>query len=342
MKPALFFPPEWYPQSAVQLTWPHEGTDWSDMLDEVLPCFVNIAIEVLKREKLLIVCQDAAAVRASLGAVNTSNLYLYEFPSNDTWARDHGAISVFVDRQPCILDFTFNAWGMKFPANFDNQLTFALYGAQAFSPDVAYENCMPFVLEGGSLESDGAGTLLTTTECLLSVNRNDSLTKEEIESYLKERFGLQRVLWLESGFLEGDDTDSHIDTLARFCDAETIAYVEPGEDPEDIHFEELTLMEAELKALRTLDDQPYRLIGLPMAEPVFFEGDRLPATYANFLIINDAVLVPIYGSPKDEVALKQLQLAFPDREIVGIFCLPLLKQHGSLHCVTMQFPEAFV
>jgi len=340
--PACFFPPEWFPQSAVQLTWPHEGTDWSDMLDEVLPCFVNIAREVLKREKLIVVCSNAGQVRASLGAVNEANLYLYEFPSNDTWARDHGAISVFVDGKPVVLDFTFNAWGMKFPASFDNQLTFSLYGAQAFSPEVAYENCMPFVLEGGSLESDGEGTLLMTTECLLSVNRNDSLSKEEIESYLKERFGLKQVLWLESGFLEGDDTDSHIDTLARFCDPETIAYVQPGEDPEDLHFEELTQMEAELKTFRTLDDKPYRLIGLPMADPVFFDGDRLPATYANFLIINGAVLLPIYGSAKDELALKQLQLAFPDREIVGIFSLPLLKQHGSLHCVTMQFPKSFV
>lgn len=312
------------------------------MLDEVLPCFVNIAREVLQREKLLIVCPDAAEVRASLGAVNEANLFLYEFPSNDTWARDHGALSVFVDGKPCILDFTFNAWGMKFPANFDNQLNFSLYGAQAFQSVVDYENCMPFVLEGGSLETDGVGTLLTTSECLLSVNRNDSLDKAEIETYLMERFGLKRVLWLESGFLEGDDTDSHIDTLARFCDAETIAYVQPGDDPEDVHFEELSLMESELKAFRTLDGKPYRLIGLPMAEPVFFEGERLPATYANFLIINGAVLVPTYGSPMDAPALRQLQLAFPDREIVGIYCLPLLKQHGSLHCVTMQYPESFV
>lgn len=340
--PTLFFPPEWYPQSAVQLTWPHEGTDWSDMLDEVLPCFVNIAREVLKHQKLIVVCPDAAQVRASLGAVNEANLYLYEFPSNDTWARDHGAISVFVDGKPCLLDFTFNAWGMKFPSNFDNQLTFALYGAKAFQPEVAYENCMPFVLEGGSLESDGAGTLLTTSECLLSVNRNDSLDKDEIEAFLKERFGLKRVLWLDSGFLEGDDTDSHIDTLARFCDAETIAYVQPGDDPSDVHYEELLQMQAELQAFETLDGKPYRLIGLPMAEPVYFEGERLPATYANFLIINGAVLVPTYGSPKDEIALNQLQKAFPDREIVGVFCLPLLKQHGSLHCVTMQFPMSFV
>jgi len=153
---------------------------------------------------------------------------------------------------------------------------------------------------------------------------------------------LKQVLWLESGFLEGDDTDSHIDTLARFCDPETIAYVQPGEDPEDIHFEELNQMEQELHAFRTLDGKPYRLIGLPMAEPVYFEGNRLPATYANFLIINGAVLLPIYGTTKDALALKQLQLAFPDREIVGVYCLPLLKQHGSLHCVTMQFPESFV
>lgn len=338
----FFLPPEWYRQSAVQLTWPHAGTDWADMLEEVIPCFVSIAKEVLKREKLIVICSNADEIRELLGAIDASKLCVVELPSNDTWARDHGPISIFVDGKPCLFDFTFNGWGMKFPADLDNQLTFSLYGAQVFKPEVGYENCMPFVLEGGSIESDGAGTLLTTAECLLSVNRNDSLSETEIESYLKTRFGLKRILWLRNGYLAGDDTDSHIDTLARFCDTETIAYVQPSEDPQDEHFEELTLMELELQAFQTLEGKSYRLIGLPMADPVYHQGERLPATYANFLVINDAVLYPTYGSPKDELAREQLQKAFPDREIVGIYCLPLLKQHGSLHCVTMQYPEQFV
>jgi len=337
----ILFPPEWYPQSAVQLTWPHEGTDWAYMLEEVTPCFVRIAREILQRENLILVCANASAVRAQLGAVDETKLFIYELPTNDTWARDHGAISVFVDGIPCLYDFTFNAWGMKFASNLDNQLTFSLYGEKAFSPEVEYVNRMPFVLEGGSLESDGEGTLLTTAECLLSVNRNDYWGEPEIESYLKEQFGLKRVLWLRHGYLAGDDTDSHVDTLARFCDAKTIAYVAPGEE-EDEHTEELRQMEEELQSFQTLSGEPYRLIALPMADPVYHNEERVPATYANFLILNKAVLLPFYGSPKDELAREKLQQAFPDREIVGIYCLPLLYQHGSLHCLTMQFPEGFV
>jgi agmatine deiminase len=340
--PTIFFPPEWYPQSAVQLTWPHAGTDWFGMLDDVVPCFVNIAREVLKREKLLVICPDAAEVSALIGDVDAGKLFFYELPSDDTWARDHGGLSVFIDGKPCLYDFTFNGWGLKFPAKQDNQLTAALYEKKAFQPEVTYINQQSFVLEGGSVESDGRGTLLTTSKCLLSVNRNETLGEAEVEAFLKEKFGLKRVLWLRNGYLAGDDTDSHVDTLARFCDEETIAYVQPGEDTGDEHFEELSRMEKELQAFRTIDGKPYRLIGLPMSDSVYYDGERLPATYANFLIINGTVLFPTYRSPKDELARQQLQATFPDREIVGIDCLPLLRQHGSLHCVTMQYPKGFV
>lgn len=210
-----------------------------------------------------------------------------------------------------------------------------------FAEGVVPLSLIPIVLEGGSIESDGQGTLLTTVECLSSPNRNEYLSKEQLEVHLKEIFGLKRILWLESGYLAGDDTDSHIDTLARFCDADTIAYVQCTEE-EDEHFAELSLMEEQLKSFRTATGQPYRLIPLPMADKVEWNGERLPATYANFLIINGAVLVPFYDSPKDEVAKAALQQAFPDREIIGINCLPLIKQHGSLHCITMQYPEGFL
>ena len=341
MENTIILPAEWYPQSAVQLTWPHVDTDWAPILDEVVPCFVAIAKEVIKREKLLIVCPDAEAVRAQLGGVDESRILFREMETNDTWARDHGGISLFDQGQPVIYDFVFNGWGMKFAANKDNLITRNLAAQHTFAADIPVINMQPFVLEGGSIESDGAGTLLATVECLASVNRNEYLQKEELEAYLKEVFGVQRILWLENGYLAGDDTDSHVDTLARFCRVDTIAYVQCT-DETDEHFEELQAMEQELQAFRQMNGEPYRLVPLPMADPVEWEEERLPATYANFLIMNGAVLVPFYDSPKDEEARKALQQVFPEREVIGINCLPLIKQHGSLHCVTMQYPEGFI
>jgi len=226
---------------------------------------------------------------------------------------------------------------MKFAANYDNQITRQLFDKEAFGIEFDYQVCLDFVLEGGSIESDGEGTLLTTAECLLSDNRNNK-SKVEIETRLKQLFGLKQVLWLHHGFLAGDDTDSHVDTLARLCSTDTIAYVK-CDVFSDEHYAELKKMELELQSFRTSNNQPYNLIPLPMADAVYVDNERLPATYANFLIINRTVLFPTYKSPKDELAKQQLQKAFPDREIVGIDCLALIKQHGSLHCVTMQYPK---
>jgi agmatine/peptidylarginine deiminase len=331
-------PAEWEPQSGVQLTWPHEGTDWAPILDEVVPCFTAIAREIARRERCLIVCQPGAqGPRPPEGP----NITVVELPANDTWARDHGPVSVFADGKPVVSDFTFNGWGMKFPADRDNLITRRLYDTGAFRSGVAY-NRFSFVLEGGSIESDGHGTLLTTEACLLSPNRND-LSKPHLEAFLRQALGLDRILWLRHGHLAGDDTDSHIDTLARLCDARTIAYVR-CDDPSDEHYEELRQMEEELRAFRTADGAPYTLIPLPMADPAYDpdDGHRLPATYANFLILNGAVLVPTYASPRDAVALGQLRQAFPGREVIGLDCRPLIRQHGSLHCVTLHYPEGFL
>lgn len=341
MENNIIWPAEWYPQSAIQLTWPHEGTDWAPILEEVIPCFVAIAREIVKREKLLIVCPDEQTVRRQLGEVDENRIIFREMETNDTWARDHGGISVFEDGKPMVYDFVFNGWGMKFPADRDNLITRKLFRLQTFAENVLPQNMQPFVLEGGSIESDGNGTLLTTVECLSSVNRNEYLQKEELEYYLKDVLGVQRILWLENGYLAGDDTDSHVDTLARFCSEDTIAYVQCT-DESDEHFDELQAMEKELQAFTQANGKPYRLIPLPLADRVDWKDERLPATYANFLILNRAVLVPFYGSPKDEVAKAVLQEVFPGREVVGINCLPLIKQHGSLHCVTMQYPEGFI
>ena len=341
MEENIIFPAEWFPQSAVQLTWPHEQTDWAPILDEVTECFVAIAREIVKREKLLIICVDETEVRSRLGDIDCNNIIFREMPTNDTWARDHGGITVLCNGKPTVYDFIFNGWGMKFAANYDNIITRTLAQTDVFCKDVNVVNMQPFVLEGGSLETDGQGTLLTTVECLASANRNEYLNKEQLEYHLKDFFGLKRILWLESGYLAGDDTDSHIDTLARFCDERTIAYVQCT-DETDEHFSELQAMEEELKDFRTTDGKPYHLIPLPMADKIMWQDERLPATYANFLIINEAVLVPFYNSNKDETAQKALQKAFPDREIIGIDCRALVKQHGSLHCVTMQYPKGVI
>ena len=345
-KPKIRMPAEWEPQSFVQLTWPHAGTDWAEMLDEVWDCFDTIAREIVKRQNLLVVCAEEEAIRERLKDLPQDRITYAQIPSNDTWARDHGGITILKNDMPIVLDFTFNGWGMKFPANLDNQITRQLFEKKIFPDNIKYKNRKNFVLEGGSIESDGKGTILTTAECLLSENRNN-LSKEEIENKLREYLGAERILWLHHGYLSGDDTDSHVDTLARFCSENTIAYVK-CDDEKDEHYSELKKMEYELKeySLHSSSPSPSErdlgrglfLIPLPMADAVYDEnGIRLPATYANFLIINDAVLMPTYNTPKDEIAFKQLQKAFPDREIVGIDCTALIKQHGSLHCVTMQY-----
>lgn len=338
---APHLPAEWHPQSGIQLTWPHAGTDWAYMLAEVQECFVNIAREIAKRELLLIVTPEPEAVEKQIAStVDMTNVRFLKCDTNDTWARDHGAITLIDNGTPSLLDFTFNGWGLKFASDLDNQITRKAVEAEALKG--RYVNRLGFVLEGGSIESDGMGTLLTTSECLLSPNRNGQLNQVEIEEYLKSTFHLQKVLWLDYGYLAGDDTDSHIDTLARFCSADTIAYVK-CEDKEDEHYEALRAMEEQLKTFRTLAEEPYRLLALPMADKMEENGERLPATYANFLIMNDAVLYPTYRQPEnDRKAGEVLQQAFPRHEIIGIDCRALIKQHGSLHCVTMQYPQGVI
>ena len=332
-----FLPAEWYPQSGVQLTWPHACTDWAYILPEVEECFIQIAHEIVQRELLLIVTPDPQAVKAAIGLrVNMENVRFLKCETNDTWARDHGAITRIDGSSPTLLDFAFNGWGLKFASGKDNLITRRAVEARALNG--RYENRLDFTLEGGSIESDGMGTLLTTSACMLSPNRNGAMNKVEIEEYLRSAFHLQRVLWLDHGYLAGDDTDSHIDTLARFCSPDTIAYVKCT-DVNDEHYEALRKMEEQLRSFRTLSGEPYRLLALPMAGEIVEAGERLPATYANFLIINGAVLYPTYHQPaNDRKAKEVLREAFPNDEIIGIDCRSLIRQHGSLHCVTMQYP----
>ena len=319
-------PAEWEPQSAVQLTWPHEATDWAPILPEITAVYEEMAREIKKREPLIIVD---------------------DIPHNDTWARDHGFITVeeTSDLRPqtsdlILLDFCFNGWGEKFEAGLDNQINKHLFDKGIVKGQ--YEPHLDFVLEGGSIESDGKGTVFTTTCCLMAPHRNQPLTQQEIEARLKEYLGAERIVWINHGSLIGDDTDGHIDTLVRICPDDTLLYTGGDDDHPD-----LARMEEELKTLRTLDGRPYRLLKLPLPRPIYekvqsskfkVQSERLPATYANYLVINGAVLVPTYNQPDlDAEAMRIIQQAFPDREIVGIDCCAVIKQHGSLHCCTMQY-----
>ena len=312
-------PAEWEPQWGVQLTWPHAQTDWAPMLSEITTTYEEMAREIAKREHLLVVKQG-------------------EYETNDTWARDHGFITLVDDEGHArLLDFRFNGWGEKFPAELDNALNRQLYDDGKLEGE--YVDCLDFVLEGGSIESDGKGTVFTTTGCLTAPHRNEPMTQAEIEARLKHDLYAERILWIDHGQLTGDDTDGHIDTLVRICPDDTLLYI-GCDDPDDEQYEELRMMEEQLRTFRTLDGRPYRLLKLPMPRPIYDGADRLPATYANFLVINGAVLCPTYAQPDlDAEALRLIGEAFPGREIVGIDCRPVIRQHGSLHCCTMQFPK---
>jgi len=339
-KPYRRLPAEWEPQSAIQLTFPHLQSDWAYLYDEVLPLFVHIAETIAQHQKVLVVCQDKATVNPLLDKIPSDRYAVAEIPSNDTWARDHGGITVEINGINTILDFVFTGWGLKFPADKDNLITSKLHAL-----GILHAPILPggLALEGGGIESDGQGTLLTTSECLLSPNRNPHLNRSQTEDHLKSIFGVDRVLWLDNGYLAGDDTDSHIDTLARFINPDTIAYVRCN-DPADEHYHALMLMEAELQNFRTANGTPYHLVPLPWPQTCLDpeDGHRLPATYANFLFINGAVLVPTYGVPQDNEALELFRKLCPDREVVGIDCRLLIRQHGSLHCITMQYPVGVV
>ena len=331
----------------VQLTWPHKDTDWAPMLPEIIAVYEEIAREISKREDLLIVAPDDI-----LPNLSPLTSHLSPLTTNDTWARDHGFITVVEETfsdipltshlspltSKVLLDFCFNGWGEKFPADLDNAINRHLYDQGLVKG--TYEDHLDFVLEGGSIESDGKGTVFTTSCCLMAPHRNQPLSQQEIEDRLKAYLGAERIVWINHGSLIGDDTDGHIDTLVRICPNDTLLYTGGDDDHPD-----LALMEQELQELRTLDGRPYRLLKLPLPRPIYergerseVRGERLPATYANYLVINGAVLVPTYAQPDlDTEAMNIIGQAFPDREIVGIDCRAVIRQHGSLHCCTMQY-----
>ena len=338
MAEALRFPAEWEPQSAVLLAWPHGGTDWAERLASVEATFVELVAAITRFERAIVCVADAqveARARDLLvPRADMSRVRFVALPYDDTWLRDSGPITLRGREGLHLLDFHFPAWGGKFEAGLDDKLVSALAERGVFGS--ASRERIDFALEGGGIETDGAGTLLSTWRCLHE--RHPGLNRVEITSRLQQWLRQDRTLWLEHGYLEGDDTDAHIDTLARFAAPDAIVY-QGCDDPADPHFAELQAMAAELAAFTQANGQPYRLFELPWARPIMDEGRRLAASYANFLIVNGAVLAPTYGDPADAAALAVLGRAFPGREIVGVPCRPLIWQNGSLHCLTMQLPE---
>ena len=318
---------EFEKQSYTQIIFPHKDTDWIDYLDEAKKCFINIINEIIKYQKCLVVCADVDEVKKYFSG--DDNLTFIEYKTDDTWARDCSALCIEDEDGIKLLDFTFTGWGGKFESKKDNAMT------KHLNPEaIKYD----FILEGGGVESNGVDTILTTSKCMLNKNRNTNLTKDKITQKLKSFFGATNILYLNHGYLAGDDTDSHIDTLARFIDKETIMYVQCL-DADDEHYQELRAMEDELKLYAS--EYNFKLIPLPMSDAIYFEDERLPATYANFLFVNGAILVPTYGVKQDLKALKIFENTFKDRDIISVDCSTLIKQHGSLHCVTMNFMKNY-
>lgn len=332
------FPAEWDTDAAIMIAWPHEETDWEPMLADVEETYTAMAEAFSRYHTVVIVAPDISKPKKALSQLTDRKILFVQTSTNDTWTRDYGPITVSSDNQPLLLDFCFNGWGLKFAANHDNLVTSKLVAAGAFRAD--RENHLGFVMEGGSIDSNGKGSLLTTSECLMSPNRNGDLSREQIEDYLKDSLGVNRVLWIDHGYLAGDDTDSHVDTLARFAPNDIILHV-AAFDPSDEHFEALTSMAEDLGNLTTESGSPFNLVALPLPDAIYDEdGQRLPATYANFLATDKAVFMPTYRQPNnDRLAAQILKIAFPDHEIVEVDCYHLIRQHGSLHCATMQIPQ---
>ena len=335
-----YLPAEWEPQKNVQLTWPHAHTDWQPYLQDIVDTEVQLARVIARYQEVLIVTQNVAETKRHFTAEECQRIRFAACPLNDTWARDHGFITLLPKDGKTVsllLDFRFNGWGNKFEASKDNLINRQLAAQNAVKGK--YVDYNDFVLEGGSIESDGKGTILTTSLCLLAPNRNQPLTRQEIEQTLLNRLHANRILWIDYGKLVGDDTDGHIDTTVRFAPNDTLLYI-GTDDKEDVQYNDFKKMEQQLKTFRTIEGESYRLLKLPIPKPIFYQGDRLPATYANFLVINGAVIVPTYQQGElDKQALKTIKEAFPQRDIIPIDATTVIKQHGSLHCLTMQQPQ---
>lgn len=309
---------EWEKQESLFLSLPHENSDWKPYLNEILASYEELVAAIVPFQKVVLICPDEEIFNSRFAKFD--NVEFIKIDTDDTWIRDYGMIDVENGDKILSYDFKFNAWGGKFESSKDNAVNLEL--AKHFKSDLRE---VDFILEGGSIEFDGQGTLLTTETCLLNDNRNSKFSKEQIEAKLKELFGLKRVIWLKHGFIKGDDTDSHVDTLARFISPNTIAYA-CTDDKDDEHYEELKKMKQELETTG------FKLLELPLPKAKFYEGKRLGCTYANFIFVNGALIVPTYNDPNDKIVLERLAKALPNHKIIGVNSLVFVRQNGSLHC----------
>ncbi len=334
---------EWEPIEYVLLALPNKDTDWAYILEQAIDQYRHL-VKAISDEgiKVILLCNDETEAKEIMKDCNQDFIYYVKIDYNDTWTRDYGMITVVRNERLRALDFGFNGWGLKFASNKDNLANLHLNEKGIISP-LTYRNERDFILEGGSVESDGRGTIMTTSRCLQSPNRNGGKTKAELNRELLDRLGADHVLWLDHGALEGDDTDSHIDTLARLAPDDTIVFT-GTKNFDDSQFESLLAMRAQLTLFRTAEGNPYNLVELPLPDPVLDEdGSRLPATYANYLVANGVIFMPTYAQPdKDELAMRSIQIAYPNYKVVGVDCRTLLRQHGSLHCATMQIPAGII
>jgi agmatine deiminase len=334
-------PAEWEPHRGTWLSWPHKEESWPGKFERIPPLFVEMVRHLASGEEVHINVagpEMEAGVRHLLvaGGVPGQNVLFHHHPTNDAWCRDHGPL--FVQRvrdgrtEQLILDWEYNAWGGKYPPfDLDNAIPRRVgeaLGIPVLAPGM--------VLEGGSIDVNGRGTLLTTEACLLNPNRNPELTREEIEARLRDFLGVARILWLGDG-IEGDDTDGHVDDLTRFVDPRTVVTV-VEEDPGDPNYGPLSENLERLRHMSDQDGEPLRIVTLPMPRPVWYDGQRLPASYANFYIANEVVLLPGYDAERDGVAREVLQRLFSTRRVVTIDCTDLAWGLGACHCVTQQWP----
>ena len=340
MKHSRFrLPAEWEPQAGVIIAWPHEATDWAPRLEAIETAYAGLARAIARFEPLIVCVADAsvrdrAAHRLGEADIAVERVRFVEVEYDDTWLRDSGPITLASGNDFRLLDFRFTGWGGKYGASRDDRVVETLAAGGLFRASLHQR--IDWALEGGAIESDGRGTLLTTWRCLHQ--RHPDMERDEMTRLLTDSFNAERVLWLDHGYLEGDDTDAHIDTLARFAPGDAIVF-QACEDMADPHFDQLARMREELTALRTVDGRPYRLHALPWARAIVDEGRRLAASYANYLIVNGGVVVPSYGDPVDAKAAAVIAAAHPGREIVPVDARPLIWQNGSVHCLTMQLPE---
>lgn len=333
---------EWESCECVLLALPAAHTDWNYILEEAQEQYRRLISALTESGMHCVVLTPSQEYgRETLRGMDFKKITFIDAEYNDTWTRDYGPISVERGDRLRALDFGFNGWGLKFASDRDNLVNLHLKEKFVILPDV-YRNERDFILEGGSIESDGEGTILTTSECLQSPNRNGGKSKAEINEILASRLGADHVLWLDYGHLAGDDTDSHIDTLCRIAPQNSILFT-GCRNVDDEHFEDLLKMRAQLTLFRTPEGEAYNLIELPFPDPVYDEdGMRLPATYANYLVTPTHIFMPTYGQAvNDDLACRMVKIAFPDHEVVGVDCTTLIKQHGSLHCATMQIPKGF-